>query len=104
MEIYANSIEYAYVTVEADVPLDGQVQVGFRAYGEKPDGNTTWTDAEWVGSVDTVRDFRVLLVGTNVSPVPNGAVKMTRKRSFMFFKLPESPEVIIRPCGEVTVE
>lgn len=103
MEIYPTSVEYGTFTVAADADLDGTVQVTFLGRKQEPDDSSVWHAAEWVGPPARTRKCRLLLVGAKVSPVPAGGVQQVPgglRRTWV--RLPDNPEVIIRPGGEVT--
>lgn len=108
MVLYPTSVEYAYITVEADdilTDLTG-VEVCFLGYDESPDDETVWYEGEWLGDEAATRDFRILLAGPTVNPVPEGAVELsnTRRVNVVFYRLSDNPEVIIRPGGTVEID
>lgn len=107
MDLPRTGIEYAHVTLTADVTLDGTPQVALVRTGDFPE-EADWNDADWV-DVETVsgdthtRDARLLLAGPQ-APSPGTATVLPDRRVYLtFVRLADTPEVVIRSTGTVTV-
>lgn len=108
MKLPASGTEYYEFTATADFELDGTPEVFISSDQDYPAAGASWTAATWADvetiatNGDHVRAFIALLAGSAVDPVPVGATQLVVGTNYAFFRLTDSPEVIIRPAGRVT--
>lgn len=106
MKLPALGVEYVTWTVTADFALDGTLEIFINTADEFPDADDTWTTASWlaaesvVGDVHT-RQFQALLAGSAVDPVPGSAAQLSAGINYVFTKMDDDPEVIIRRAGRI---
>lgn len=106
MKIPALGVEYVTFTATADFALDGALEVHLRTATDYPPSTASWSAASWSapevveGSVRT-RSFDVLLAGSAVDPVPGGALVLNAGLNYVWVRLTDNPEVIIRSAGRI---
>lgn len=90
------SVEYARVSLTADVTLDAQtVELAFMgSYNTEPDTGD-WVAATWLTPVGTTRTAGVL-----VGP---GAHVLAEGKYYIWFRLTDTPEVPARYAGQITI-
>ena len=96
MKIPSISVEYARVSLTADVTLDAQaVELAFMgAYGVEP-GPADWVAATWLTPAGTTRTAGVL-----IGP---GQLVLAEGTHYVWFRLSDTPEVPTRQAGQITI-
>lgn len=102
MILYPMSVEYAEFTVTADLELNDAVQIAFVKRNDAIGNDTVWHAAEWAEDPALIRRCRLLLAGSQVTPVPSGAVIVPAGEYRAWIRLPDNPEVIIRRADTLT--
>lgn len=111
MKISPIGLEYVTWTVTADIVLDGTLTVHIRQDTGEPDSTSTFVPATWDGPETTStgqsgdiiheRAFTALVAGREVTPLPAGALQVQRGQNYVWAKIADSPEVIVRPAGRI---
>jgi hypothetical protein len=107
MKLPAAGVEYVTFTVSADFTLDGTIEVFIGTDDDYPAVDATWTAASWSGAEtigtdgDHVRAFQVLLAGSELVSPPVGSAQLVAGLNYVFVKLTDNPEIVIRRAGRI---
>lgn len=90
------SVEYARVTLTADVTLDSQtVELAFMSSRQAEPTSGDWKTATWLTAVGKTRKAGVL-----VGP---GELELAKGTWYMWFRLADTPEVPARYAGQLVI-
>ena len=107
MRLPALGIEYVTFRATADFVLDGTLEVTITETDDEPGADASWAAAAWsdvetiATNGDHVRPFEALLAGSAVA-VPGSATQLSAGVNYVWVRLTDTPEVIIRPAGRIT--
>jgi hypothetical protein len=110
MKLPALGIEYVPFTATADFELDGTLEFHVSTDPGYPGASATWVAGTWTDvevieeNGDHVRTFTALLAGSAVpsGDVPPSAQQLSAGTNYVYVRLTDSPEIVIRPAGRVT--
>lgn len=107
MKLPAAGVEYVTFTVTADFTLDGSIEVHLSTTSGYPAVDATWSSATWSAAEtieadgDHVRSFQVLLAGSEATDPPVGSTQLDAGINYVYVRLDDNPEIIIRPAGQI---